>query len=234
MNEKHAGVTRTSVSVTKGIAHPSGGTILHMPYVLAFSEIDLIYAIGSLNCSGVGRNVGQSVRPKGRSLGFEGETRGEGVFTEERLNAGETGIGGPSRKSTLRPTSSFDESFAASWATLALRAAMASVFDLRGARFGSAGVEVFAVSLWFVTADVDSSLSMGMAPSTLMSRQVVKVAAADLPWTSCALLSGTALDIARRCVREAGDGGEGPECIGHSEQRLEYASRRERDTGTCN
>ena len=33
---------RTSVSVTKGISQPNGGTILHIPYVLAFSDIDLI------------------------------------------------------------------------------------------------------------------------------------------------------------------------------------------------
>lgn len=44
----------TSVSVTKGILHPAGGTILHIPYFLALSEIDLMYPRGSFHCSSVG------------------------------------------------------------------------------------------------------------------------------------------------------------------------------------
>ncbi len=44
----------TSVSVTKGMRHVSGGTIFAIPNSRAWGEIARIYDMGSLNSSGVG------------------------------------------------------------------------------------------------------------------------------------------------------------------------------------
>ena len=148
--------------------------------------MDLIYAIGSLNCSGVGLKVGQSARPKGRSFGFEGALRGLGVLTVDKSNVGATEIVGPSRKKTLTPASSSASvrSEDSSWDAAAVSAAMASVLDLRGARLDSMP-DGFALS-FFAAGLAGSSCSMGMAPSTGMSRQVVKVAAGDRAENSAA------------------------------------------------
>ena len=98
------------MSVTNGIFHPMGGTILHIPYFFAVSDIEAIYAMGSLNCSGVGWNVGQSVRPNG--LGVVLGTVGLvfGVLTEDKSNVGATGSGGPSLSWMRMPPSSVIES----------------------------------------------------------------------------------------------------------------------------
>jgi hypothetical protein len=56
----------TSVSIAKGGVQLSGVTILTMPYFSASSRMLWIYATGSLNCSAVGRYVGDSRRPKRR------------------------------------------------------------------------------------------------------------------------------------------------------------------------
>ena len=93
-----------------------------------------MYTMGSLNCSGVGRKVGQSVSPKGRSFGFDGVLRGFGVLTEDMSSVGETRIEGPSRNLTRMPASVEVVSSCSLWL---LRAAMASVLDLRGARLDS-------------------------------------------------------------------------------------------------
>lgn len=54
-----------------------------------------MYAMGSLNCSGVGRKVGQSERPNGRSEGFEAVFLGFGVLTEFMSRDDGTRRGGP-------------------------------------------------------------------------------------------------------------------------------------------
>lgn len=82
------------MATTKGIAQPSGGMILHMPQLFTLSAMDLMCAIGSLNHSRVGRNVEQSARPKGRSLGFKGALRGFRVLTEDKSSTSETGMVG--------------------------------------------------------------------------------------------------------------------------------------------
>ena len=46
------------------------------------------------------------MRPKGRSLGFEGALRGLGVLTVDKSKKVETEIGGPSLKTTRAPASS--------------------------------------------------------------------------------------------------------------------------------
>ena len=130
-----------------------------------------MYAMGSFHWSWVGRNVGQSVRPKGRSLGFEGILRGLGVFTEDMSRTGETRMGGPSLNLCLVPAS---RELMSSWSLWAFSAAIASVLDLRGARFDSLP-EGCGTSLRG-PEEAESSFSMGIAPSTAMSRQVVKVA----------------------------------------------------------
>lgn len=116
--------------------------------------------------------MGQSVRPNGRSLGFEGMLRGLGVFTEDMSRVGETRMGGPSLNFCLVPAST---EVMSSWSLWALSAAMASVLDLRGARLDSVP-EGCNASLRGLL-EVDSSLSIGIAPSTAISRHVVKVAA---------------------------------------------------------
>ena len=86
--------TQTSVLVTNGIFQSSGGMILQMPYAFASEEIDLIYVIGSLNSSTVGKNSGQSVSSKGR--GGRGNCfvdRGNGVLTDDKSKNGATEIG---------------------------------------------------------------------------------------------------------------------------------------------
>lgn len=58
----------TSVSIAKLGFQLSGGIILQMPYFLPSGPIFRIYAIGSLNSSSVGLNVGASCNPCGRTL----------------------------------------------------------------------------------------------------------------------------------------------------------------------
>ena len=65
-----------------------------MPYGTALGEIDLIYVIGSLNSSTVGKNSGQSVSSKGRGGRANAIVdRGSGVLTDDKSKNDETGIG---------------------------------------------------------------------------------------------------------------------------------------------
>jgi len=57
----------TSVSIANGGFQLSGGMILQIPYFLPSGAILRIYSMGSLNSSSVGRKVGASGRPWGRT-----------------------------------------------------------------------------------------------------------------------------------------------------------------------
>lgn len=58
---------RTSVSIANGGFQLSGGMTRQIPYLLPSGAIFLMYSIGSLNSSSVGRNVGASCKPCGRT-----------------------------------------------------------------------------------------------------------------------------------------------------------------------
>ena len=66
----------TSRSMAKSGFQLSGGTTLHIPYLLALPDILLIYSIGSRNSSSVGLNVGASVKPCSHFLGCDSEFEG--------------------------------------------------------------------------------------------------------------------------------------------------------------
>lgn len=62
---------RTSVSIAKSGFQPSGGIILHIPYLRPSGAIFLMYSMGSRNSSSVGLKVGASCNPCGRILLFD-------------------------------------------------------------------------------------------------------------------------------------------------------------------
>lgn len=202
---------RTSVSVTKGMFHPSGGTILTIPKRLPVSDIEAIYAMGSLNCSGVGWNVGQSERPNGRGPGLGPVGFVFAVLTEDRSSVGETRMGGPSRSWIRMPPSSVIESLRDSSPSVVCawecRAARASVLDFLGALRESleAGASLGCAG---------SGRSIGIAPSTAMLRHEVKVA--TLAEKSGGTRDGDGLvggARGERPLRAAAPRGEGEPCI---------------------
>ena len=65
---QNGGLRRTVRSMANSGSQLSGGMILQIPNLLAFSDILLIYSIGSRNSSTVGRNVGASINSYGRFL----------------------------------------------------------------------------------------------------------------------------------------------------------------------
>ena len=67
LQPEHIGM-RTSVLIAKAGFHESGGMILATPYFSPSGRIFLMYAIGSLNSSSVGLNVGASCKPCGLVL----------------------------------------------------------------------------------------------------------------------------------------------------------------------
>lgn len=79
-----------SVSSSKGICHPSGGTILQIPYFFASGAMDSMYAMGSRNSSGVGRYAGQVGRSKRRASSVGPGSLGAEVRTEWMSNGGLT------------------------------------------------------------------------------------------------------------------------------------------------
>lgn len=219
---------RTSVSVTKGMFHPTGGTILHIPYRFPESDNDEIYAIGSFHCSGVGWKVGQSVRPNGRGpdLGPVGLVLG--VLTVSKSSREGTDIGGPSRSCMQMPPSSVIESLRASSPSVVCawdcRAARASVLDFLGALLVLSVEDgrSLLVEAW-------SGRSIGIAPSTAMLRHEVKVAGALMEKSGGTMAGAGLLGTVRgeRPLRAAPPRGEGEPCIVAVEkEREETHSRR--------
>ena len=197
-----------------------------MPKSLALSEIDLIYAMGSLNSSGVGKNSGQSARPSGRGPGgWDHPLEVPGVLTEDKSSLLGTAIGGALRyrsaKSLRSCSCSTSTDADRAWLFIAVRA---SVLDFRGARFDSA---CFDCEASVARAFFSDSSSIGMAPSTGMSREEMKVAGVLLvkeAWIvldeSWAMLSDENRgDLPLREGVPLGVVEEGDPCIGHRPEK---------------
>ena len=128
--------------------------------------------------------MGQSERPKGRGREVVSNSLGLDVFTVFRSNAGETvigalfGVGGGAMRWTVCgfPSSIPKEGER----ERRLSAAMASIFDLRGARFASPGACDTDVDDDAPAVDAMASpdFSIGTVPSTAIESEEVKVAGA--------------------------------------------------------
>jgi len=142
-------------------------------------------AMGSLNCSSVGKKVGQLERPKGRVRDVLFNSLGLVVFTVFKSRAAETVIGVLSTDGggTMRWTvCGFPSSIPKEGEReRRLRAASASILDLRGARLESPPAAISTDEdddASAVDAMASSDFSTGVVPSTAIEREEVKVAAA--------------------------------------------------------
>ena len=155
---------QTLVSVTNGIFQSLGGTILQRPYCSAWTLMDEIYPIGSLNSSEVGKYVGQSSRPNGRWPTRVGSGSGRTVLTVDKsrglliigvLVNGATFRGGGAEEGVEVEDDGEAERRSA---------ARASTFDFRGARLPSIGVSTeirFTDELAVALASIGSEESLG-------------------------------------------------------------------------